>query len=73
MFQDVHVMIFIGFGFLMTFLRKYGYTSIGINMLIGVIVLQWFPLVQGFWHGVFHHNEFSQIKLNIASLITGIF
>ena len=24
MFQDIHVMIFIGFGFLMTFLRKYG-------------------------------------------------
>ena len=23
MFQDIHVMIFIGFGFLMTFLRKY--------------------------------------------------
>ena len=24
MFQDIHVMIFVGFGFLMTFLKKYG-------------------------------------------------
>lgn len=24
MFQDIHVMIFIGFGFLMTFLKRYG-------------------------------------------------
>ena len=31
MFQDVHVMIFVGFGFLMTFLKKYGYGSIGYN------------------------------------------
>merc|ERR1711964_561098 len=27
-FQDVHVMIFIGFGFLMTFLKKYGLSAI---------------------------------------------
>lgn len=24
MFQDIHVMIFVGFGFLMTFLKRYG-------------------------------------------------
>jgi hypothetical protein len=24
MFQDIHIMIFIGFGFLMTFLKRYG-------------------------------------------------
>ena len=30
-FQDVHVMIFIGFGFLMTFLRKYSHSSLGYN------------------------------------------
>ena len=28
-FQDVHTMMFIGFGFLMTFLKKYGYGSVG--------------------------------------------
>ena len=34
-FQDVHVMIFIGFGYLMTFLKKYAFTSIGYTFLIG--------------------------------------
>ena len=40
MFQDVHVMIFIGFGFLMTFLKKYGYSATGINMLIAAVACQ---------------------------------
>lgn len=39
MFQDVHVMIFVGFGFLMTFLRKYGYSAVGYNMLISAMIL----------------------------------
>lgn len=51
-FQDVHVMVFIGFGFLMTFLRKYGHSSVGFNMLLAALVLQWHPLVGGFFHQV---------------------
>ncbi|XP_063173369.1 ammonium transporter Rh type A isoform X1 [Candoia aspera] len=49
-FQDVHVMIFIGFGFLMTFLKKYGFSSVGINLLIAALGIQWGILLQGFWH-----------------------
>ena len=41
MFTDVHVMMFIGFGFLMTFLRKYGHSSVGFNFLVSAFVIQW--------------------------------
>ena len=49
-FQDVHVMIFIGFGFLMTFLKKYGLTAVSLNMLVSVVCLQWGLLVFGWTH-----------------------
>merc|ERR1712061_940529 len=32
-FQDTHVMIVVGFGFLMTFLKRYGWSSLGFNFL----------------------------------------
>lgn len=51
-FQDVHVMIFIGFGFLMTFLQRYGFGSVGFNFLIAAFSLQWATLMQGFVHGM---------------------
>eukprot|EP00069_Balaena_mysticetus_P020734 bmy_13137T0 len=47
LFQDVHVMVFAGFGFLMTFLRKYGFSSVGINLLIAALGLQWGTIAQG--------------------------
>ncbi|XP_054836075.1 ammonium transporter Rh type A [Eublepharis macularius] len=67
-FQDVHVMIFIGFGFLMTFLKKYGFSSVGFNMLIAALGLQWGTLMQGFWH--MRPNE---IFIGIKSIINADF
>ncbi|CAM9811416.1 unnamed protein product [Lampetra fluviatilis] len=50
-FQDVHVMIFIGFGFLMTFLKRYGFTSVGNTFFLAAFGIQWATLMQGwFWH-----------------------
>ncbi|CAG7724067.1 unnamed protein product [Allacma fusca] len=68
MFQDVHVMIFIGFGFLMTFLKKYGYSAVGFNLMIAAIAIQWSILCRG----VFHHDG-SNILINVQSLINGDF
>ncbi|XP_064563189.1 ammonium transporter Rh type A [Zonotrichia leucophrys gambelii] len=67
-FQDVHVMIFVGFGFLMTFLKKYGFSSVGFNMLIAAFGLQWGILMQGFWH-----MKSGKISVNIESMINADF
>ena len=52
-------MIFIGFGFLMTFLRRYGYSAVSINMLLSCFVIQWAIIVRGFLSEEFeHHGKF---------------
>lgn len=63
MFQDVHVMMFIGFGYLMTFLRKYGYSSLAINFLLAAFVIQWGTLMRGFLHMHDWHFEISMTTL----------
>ena len=70
-FQDVHVMIFIGIGFLMTFLKKYGLSAVSLNMLIAVVCLQWGLLVYGWTHlhcGKIYFN-LSRLKLLFLSKI----
>ncbi|XP_072316394.1 ammonium transporter Rh type B [Eucyclogobius newberryi] len=68
-FQDVHVMIFIGFGFLMTFLQRYGFSSVGFNFLIAAFALQWATLMQGFFHGM--HG--GKIHIGVESMINADF
>lgn len=48
-FQDVHVMIIVGFGFLMTFLKRYSWSALGFNFLFSAFTIQWAILVQGFF------------------------
>ncbi|XP_004590487.2 ammonium transporter Rh type A [Ochotona princeps] len=68
LFQDVHVMIFVGFGFLMTFLKKYGFSSVGINLLIAALGLQWGTIMQGILHS--HGQKF---QVGIKNMINADF
>merc|ERR1712142_484844 len=52
MFQDVHVMMLIGFGFLMTFLKRHGFGSVGFNFLLTAYVIQWSLLLNGFFENI---------------------
>jgi len=64
-YQDVHVMMLIGFGFLMTFLKRHGFGSVGFNFLLTCFIIEWATLVNG-WFG-FITNGFTQIYLNIIT------
>ncbi|XP_023617298.1 ammonium transporter Rh type B [Myotis lucifugus] len=68
-FQDVHAMVFVGFGFLMAFLQRYGFSSVGFTFLLAAFALQWSTLVQGFLHS-FHG---SHIHVGVESMINADF
>ncbi|XP_027794037.1 ammonium transporter Rh type A [Marmota flaviventris] len=68
LFQDVHVMIFVGFGFLMTFLKKYGFSGVGINLFVAALGLQWGIIIQGILHS---HGE--KIQIGIKNIINADF
>lgn len=46
-FQDVHVIVFLGFGFLSTFLIRYGFSGIGFNLLVAATATQWAIILNG--------------------------
>ena len=48
-------MVFIGFGLLLTFLKKYGFSSLGYNFLISALVIEWSTIMQGFFE--MKHNK----------------
>jgi len=84
MFQDVHVMIFVGFGFLMTFLKKYGLSAVSLNLMCSVLAIEVFTLVHGFCHlqcenpetefgSVNCTSNWPYIDINVETLISADF
>ncbi|KAL7866794.1 hypothetical protein AOLI_G00146080 [Acnodon oligacanthus] len=70
-FQDVHVMIFVGFGFLMTFLKRYSFSAVGFNFLIAAFGIQWALLMQGWFHSLDPTD--GTIKIGVENIINADF
>merc|ERR1719295_1841320 len=64
-------MIFVGFGFLMTFLHKYSFSSVGYNFFISAIAIQWSIIMHGIvsWVADGYHD----ITLHAETLVKGDF
>ncbi|EYC13817.1 hypothetical protein Y032_0042g549 [Ancylostoma ceylanicum] len=71
LFQDTHVMIFIGFGFLMTFLKRYGFSAISINMLLACFTIEWGMIVRGMLGHEFAHE--GKFTIGLEQLLTSDF
>ena len=45
---DIHMMLYGGFGFLMTFLKRYGFSAVSMTMMLTAMVTEWAIILQGF-------------------------
>eukprot|EP01132_Coremiostelium_polycephalum_P003910 gene3910-4881_t len=74
-FRDINIMIFFGFGFLMTFLRRYGYSALGYTFLVSAMVAQWSILVWGFFETVHHNHDFigGHFDFGLTTMLNGLF
>jgi len=52
-FQDIQMMVFVGFGFLMAWLKKHAYSSVGFNLFAGAFVVQWGGIIVNVLHLAF--------------------
>lgn len=71
-FIDVHTIVFVGFGFFMAFLKRYGYGSVGFNLLIGAYVIEWALLVRG-WFDASLAGSFGRFNINVSDLLAADF
>jgi ammonium transporter Rh len=68
----VVVMMLIGFGYLMTFLKRAGLSAVGFTFIITMICVQTDIFAEGFF-GCLYSGEWAKIKLDLGSLINGNF
>ncbi|XP_019940092.2 rh blood group, D antigen [Paralichthys olivaceus] len=62
-FQDVNVMVIFGFGFLCTFLVRYGFSASAFNLLVAVMATQWAVILNGI------EDYRGKIRLDLRSLV----
>lgn len=62
--QDTNVMMLIGFGFLMTFIKTHAYSALAYTFFINAIVIQLYILFSGFWKTIFNELSGSYIRVD---------
>jgi len=72
-------MVFVGFGLLMSFLKKASYSGMGMVLMLAAFALQWTILVMGFFmdasnaQSTGNKNSWVAITLGIDNLIWGLY
>ncbi|KAM3871488.1 rh blood group, D antigen [Diretmus argenteus] len=64
-FQDVNVVVILGFGFLGSFLVRYGFSGSGFNLLVAAMATQWAVILNGL-ESWYHRGK---IRVDLRSLV----
>jgi len=77
-YSHIALMVVLGFGLLGSFLRRYGFSSIGYSFLFAVIAFEWVILNNGLWWNVDKtsrnsQQNFDEIRLTMDVIINGMY
>ena len=76
MWMDIHVMIALGFGFLMSFMSRSSFVATGHSYIGTAFVFFWALLNYGFWHRVINPSvgtKWDRIEIGLESLVNADF
>ena len=66
-FMFTHLMIFVGFGLLYAFLRRYSWTGLGQNFIIGVFAVEFYLLFSMLWYFIFEdYLTFTDFEISFS-------
>lgn len=66
-------MVFIGFGFLMTFLRSHSWSSVSYNLIIACLAILWTIFINHHIVSFLKKGKLEILKLSLESLFVGEF
>ncbi|OCT62528.1 ammonium transporter Rh type A-like [Xenopus laevis] len=69
LFKDIQLMLFVGLGLLLSFLKLYGFGAMAFNLVIANFSIQWAVLVQGF----FYHYRDGKIHFGLENVMQAEF
>lgn len=67
-FQDVNAMVILGFGFLSTFLVRYGFSGSGFNLLVAAMATQWAFIINESEHWYYR----GVIRIDLRGLVVAM-
>mmetsp|Transcript_26811 Transcript_26811/g.63709 ORF Transcript_26811/g.63709 Transcript_26811/m.63709 type:complete len:455 (-) Transcript_26811:337-1701(-) len=73
-YHNIAIMIFVGFGFLMTFLHRYAYAAVGGTFLVSMLCIYWGMLCTAFFHQCYEFDcSHARVTIDLVRLIYGLF
>jgi ammonium transporter Rh len=74
MFIGVEIMMFIGFGYLMTFLKWYGLGAVGLTMMVTAVGIQWSLFTESFFYQLYNNvHDWQYVDVDIYKLLNCLY